>query len=212
MRRRRFLSTASGAIIFSSGCIVKNQKKKDSGEKKPKTLKEKLDAGGWSLKEEEDETITKETPVGKVDAVTNTKLYRNGGNSQEKLGARFFFVTRSDIKGLPFGFSRAVDAAAKQAKTKFVEKMKAEGLSNIKKTDNVDKNIGGNRRKIHVYSAEAKNQVGDSVKYSGMLTVWGDSSERKVFVTGGIYPDEPVDGGTPSEYRSEILDLMSSVK
>ncbi|AKH98443.1 DUF6517 family protein [Halanaeroarchaeum sulfurireducens] len=228
MDRRDFLAFAgTGALASIAGCTSAL-----GSVAAPDVPTDELEAGGWVLQDESEETVFEETYLITVEAKSHSLSYGDealrAAIREKTLGhvdgtMAMFAATRiefsPDLASLPggVGTGQIIDRTESEARSQFESRMKSAGLGNVERvgTGTLQVDTGANAR-LTTYEAEfpfdgvsfpvtddrALSLSGSPIAVAGDLAVW--PHDGAVLVAGGAYPAENVEE-TVTEELSEAI-------
>ncbi|WP_424003118.1 hypothetical protein ACOZ4I_03610 [Haloarcula salina] len=191
---------------------------------------DRLRDGGWTLVDERVETVF-QLPTARVEGAT--RVY-DAAETRAAVEAatgidrqwRFFFATAlSFTPSLSPGIGPAMilPTVRSEAQSAFADQLRERGFDNVERgrTERVRVDSGA-RARLRTYSASLALEDADAtLSITGWVGVWHGDGFR---IAAGAYPDrslaalldvaEPDDmlERTPSDYQSELLDLIRAVE
>jgi hypothetical protein len=191
---------------------------------------DRLDDGGWTLANENVETVF-QMPTARV--VGATSLYDDARTRTAARDAtdidhqwRFFFATRLTFEpplAPGIGPPMVLPTVRSEAQSAFADQLRDRGFSHVEKGRRERIRVGtGDRARLRSYSAAVDLEgVGETLSVTGWVAVWHGEGFR---IAAGAYPDDPVADllgiadapdelrRTPGEYRDDLLSLIRAVE
>ena len=195
----------------------------------PDVPTDQLRDGGWELVDESVETVF-QLPTARVEGAT--KVYdaaETRAAVREAIGLdhqwRFFFATAlSFTPPLAPGIGPAMilPTVRSEAQSAFADELADRGFESIERGRSERVRVdSGDRARLRTYSAELDLAVDATLSITGWVGVWHGDGFR---IAAGAYPDrslatlldienppEPL-RRTPSDYRTELLNLIRAVE
>jgi hypothetical protein len=187
----------------------------------PPVPRDRLDRGGWSLVEDEVETLFS-LSTARVEG--HTQVYEDAplrAAVHEATGVdhmwRFFFATRVSFSpSLAPGIAPLIESrVASEARSSFADDLRSRGFSTVAKGEVRHARVrSGARAAFTPFKARYRLPDERELDMEGFLAVWLDDG---FVIAGGAYPsglEALLDGAVDADdeaYRSELLDLIRSV-
>jgi len=195
----------------------------------PDVPTDQLRDGGWELVDESVETVF-QLPTARVEGAT--KVYDAAETREAVRDAigldhqwRFFFATAlSFTPPLAPGIGPTVilPTVRSEAQSAFADELAERGFESIERGRRERVRVdSGDRARLRTYSAELDLEAVDAtLSITGWVGVWHGDGFR---IAAGAYPDQPLSSlldienspetlrRTPSDYQTELLDLIRAV-
>jgi hypothetical protein len=194
----------------------------------PDVPTDQLRDGGWELVDESVETVF-QLPTARVEGAT--KVYDAAETREAVRDAigfdhqwRFFFATALSFTpplAPGIGPTMILPTVRSEAQSAFADELADRGFESVERGRRERVRVdSGDRARLRTYSAELDLAVDATLSITGWVGVWHGDGFR---IAAGAYPDrslatllnvedppEPLQR-TPSDYRSELLDLIRAV-
>jgi hypothetical protein len=194
----------------------------------PDVPTDQLRDGGWELVDESVETVF-QLPTARVEGAT--KVYDAAETREAVRDAigldhqwRFFFATALSFTpplAPGIGPTMILPTVRSEAQSAFADELADRGFESVERGRRERVRVNsGDRARLRTYSAELDLAVDATLSITGWVGVWHGDGFR---IAAGAYPDrslatllnvedppEPLQR-TPSDYRSELLDLIRAV-
>lgn len=233
MNRREFLAVGGVTAIGGlAGCSSPSGSEEVEGVPKPSVSESALSTGGWTKIDEMSKKMFSTEILGliSVEAYAHTLIFEDARlrkNLKKGTMGNFdatvmsFFATRvelnPDLDKLPVGKQESISRTAEQAKARFTEQLRNQGLTDIKQTgtetftvesgDEADvTNYSGRysfpSMSVPLPSGESVEIEGGSIDVSGMVAIW--QNDQYIIVSGGGYPAE----NFSKQFEKQITDMV----